>query len=227
MAGTQLTGCVSAPPTDVPIWLGQTGMGAPVVTRPVQSWKDLKFAGIVRQRSDFSCGAAVLATVFNEAFGHSTTEHQVLVNMLKVADPDIVREKGFSLLDMKTYVQLVGMSAEGYRLDYNTLRQLNLPVIALINIKGYKHFVVIRKTFPDHVAIGDPALGNRIMERRAFEVAWNQVAFVITGDGYDPTNALIDPPEPLSASRLLKQHAVVPGAETAEFGFGPKYQFSF
>lgn len=227
LAAAPLAGCMTAPPSDVPVWLGQTSQGAPVFTTKVQSWKALKFNGLVRQRTDFSCGAAVLATIFNEAFGHETTEQQVLVNMLKIADPDMVRAKGFSLLDMKNYVRLVGMSAEGYRLDYGLLEQLNLPVIALINIKGYKHFVIIRKTFPDHVAIGDPALGNRIMPRRDFEAAWNQVVFVVTGDRYDPGNDLINPPEPLSARRLLRLHAVLPGAETAEFGFGPAYQFRF
>lgn len=222
-----LGGCMTAPATDTPIWLGQMGAPGPAVTRPVQSWKALKFEDLVRQRTDFSCGAAVMATIFNKAFGYDTTEHQVLVNMLKIADPDIVREKGFSLLDMKNYARLTGLSAEGYRLDFDMLRQLGLPVIALINIKGYKHFVIIRKVYADHVAIGDPALGNRIMSRRDFETAWNDVAFVVTGDNYDPANVLLNPPEPLSARRLLEAHAVLPAAVTPEFGFGPAYQFSF
>jgi uncharacterized protein len=222
-----LSACMTAPASDPPIWLAQTGAPGPVVSRPVQSWKALKFEDLVRQRTDFSCGAAVMATIFNKAFGYETTEHQVLVNMLKIADPDIVREKGFSLLDMKNYARLTGLSAEGYRLDFDTLRQLNLPVIALINIKGYKHFVILRKVYDDHVAIGDPALGNRIMSRRDFEAAWNDVAFVITGDNYDPANVLLHPPEPLSARGLLEAHAALPAAETPEFGFGPAYQFSF
>lgn len=194
---------------------------------PVQSWADLKFTGLVRQRTDFSCGAAVLATIFNEAFGYETTEHQVLVNMLKVADPDVVREKGFSLLDMKRYTVSVGLAAEGYRIDYDRLQRLNLPVIALINIKGYKHFVILRRVYADHVAIGDPALGNKVMRRDDFQAAWNNIAFIVTGAGYDPENALLKPSAPLSARRMLELHAVLPAAETAEFGFGPGYSFGF
>jgi len=222
-------GCSTAPSSQqVPVWLGQTaGPNAPIVPMKVTSWQDLKFKGLVRQRTDFSCGAAVLATVFNEAYGHQTTEQQVLVNMLRVADPDIVREKGFSMLDMKNYARALGMSAEGYRVDYAALQKLQVPAIALINIKGYKHFVVVRKAYADHIAIGDPALGNRVMTRPAFETAWNDVAFIVLGSGYDPDNALINPPPPLSARRLMEVHSMIPAATAAEFGVGPYFQFSF
>lgn len=221
------SGCMSAPVQQSPVWLGQTSAGARITPVAVASWKDRKFIGLVRQQTDFSCGAAVMATIFNEAFGRNTTEQQVLVNMLKIADPDIVREKGFSLLDMKNYAQSIGMEAEGYRLDYKKLEQLELPSIALLDIKGYKHFVIIRKTFADRVAIGDPALGNRTMSRPEFEKSWNQVAFIVAGEGYDPKNALVDPPSPLSAKRLLAHHAALPAAEMAEFGNSAAFSFSF
>lgn len=227
LAALALSGCTTAPDRPAPIWLSQVSEGSPIIEKQVTSWKALKFKDLVRQRTDFSCGAAVMATIFNKAFGYQTTEQQVLVNMLKIADPDVVREKGFSLLDMKNYAQNVGMDAEGYRLTYDALGKLQVPSIALINIRGYKHFVIIRKVFPDHVAVGDPALGNRLMTRREFETAWNGVAFIVTGANYNPANILLDPPAPLSAKRLLELHAVLPGAETAEFGFGPAYQFRF
>ncbi len=222
-----IAGCMTAPAQDAPLWLGQTAEGARITPVALTSWKDRKFVGLVRQRTDFSCGAAVMATIFNEAYGRSTTEQQVLVNMLKIADPDIVREKGFSLLDMKNYALSIGMEAEGYRLEYDKLMGLNLPSIALLDIKGYKHFVIIRKAFADRVAVGDPALGNRTMSRKEFEASWNDVIFVIVGEGYDPNNALIDPPTPLSAKRLLAFHANLPAAETAEFGNSAAFSFSF
>lgn len=221
-----MAGCSTAPGGQpMPLWLGAVSTGAPVITASPASWKDRKFENLVRQQTDFSCGAAVIATVFNYAFGHSTTEQQVLVNMLKIADPDIVRQKGFSLLDMKNYARSVGFEADGYTVDYATLEQLNVPSIALIDIKGYKHFVVVRRAFPDHIAIGDPALGNRNMPRAEFEAAWNDVVFVVSGAGYNPQTALLNPPEPLSARRLLEHHTNIPAAEIAEFGFGPRFSF--
>lgn len=225
LSGLSLSSCATAPAKPMTIWLDQVAMGGPAIEKPVQSWKAMAFRDLVRQRTDFSCGAAVMATVFNQAFGFKTSEAQVLVNMLKVADPDIVRERGFSLLDMKTYARSIGLQAEGYHVDYPALQRLNLPVIALINIKGYKHFVIIRKAYADRVAVGDPALGNRIMHRKDFDAAWNNVAFIITGEGYDPNNILLNPPDPLSARRLLDLHASLPAAEVTEYGFGPGYRF--
>lgn len=225
-AGLASSGCTSVPEgSATPLWLGAVSTTAPTVSVTLTSWKARKFDNLVRQRTDFSCGAAVLATIFNYAFGRSTTEQQVLVNMLRVADPDVVRQKGFSLLDMKTYAQSVGYQAEGYRVDYPTLQKLNVPAIALLDIRGYKHFVVVRRTFGDRVAIGDPALGNLTMNRQAFEAAWNGILFVVSGEGYITENPLLDPPEPLSARRLLELTATMPGAELAEFGFGPRIAF--
>ena len=218
--------CTTAPDARVPVWMGQMAPGAPTVAANPRSWKARKFDDLVPQRADFSCGAAVLATVFNYAFDRRTTEQQVLVNMLRIADPDIVREKGFSLLDMKNYARSIGLEAEGYRLGYDALGELNLPVIVLIDVRGYKHFVVVRRALPDRVAVGDPALGNRNMTRPAFERAWNGIGFIVTGEGYDPRTILLDPPDPLSAKELLAAHAALPGAATAEFGFGPGYDFS-
>lgn len=225
-AALALSACATATAGEsTPLWLGAVSNGAPVMSVSLVSWKDQKFSNLVRQETDFSCGAAVMATIFNYAFGRDTTERQVLVNMLKIADPDVVRKKGFSLLDMKNYAKSIGFEAEGYRVDYPTLQKLNIPLIALIDIKGYKHFVVIRRAYPDRVAIGDPALGNRTMSRGEFEVAWNEVAFVVSGDGYNPATVLLDPPAPLSAKHLLELHTAIPAAEVAEFGFVPGFSF--
>ncbi len=221
-----LAGCATAPAGEAtPVWMGAITTNGPIVPVALRSWKDRKFDNLVRQQTDFSCGAAVMATIFNYAFGRETTEQQVLVNMLRIADPDVVRDKGFSLLDMKTYARSIGYEAEGYKVDYPTLIAFDVPAIALLDIRGYKHFVVIRKAWPDRVAIGDPALGNRTMSRSEFEAAWNDIIFVVAGEGYAPDNVLLHPGEPLSARRLLELHATMPGAEVAEFGFGPRFSF--
>lgn len=226
LACAMASGCSTVPEgTPTPLWLGAVSTTAPTLAVSLDSWKDRKFMNLVRQRTDFSCGAAALATIFNYAFGRETTEQQVLVNMLRVADPDIVRQKGFSLLDMKTYAQSVGYQAEGYRVDYATLRKLEVPSIVLLDIRGYKHFVVVRRAWDDRVAIGDPALGNMTMTRPRFEEAWNGILFVVSGEGYVADNILLNPPEPLSAKRLLELTATMPGAELAEFGFGPRISF--
>jgi uncharacterized protein len=224
-AGLALAGCTTAPTREAGIWLGQVAQGEQSVQKPLKSWKALKFTNLVQQQTEFSCGAAALATIFNYAYGRNTTEAQVLLNMLKIADPDVVQEKGFSLLDMKNYVLAIGMQAEGYSVPYDSLSSMKVPGIALLNLKGYKHFVVIRKADAEYVHVGDPALGNRVIRRRDFERDWNGVVFVVIGDGYDANTVLRNPPPPLSARRLFDQRSPVPNAEVYDFGLGPAYNF--
>jgi predicted double-glycine peptidase len=206
--------------------MGQVSQGEPSVHKSVTSWKALKFKDLVPQQTDFSCGAAALATIFVYAYGHKTTEPQVLVNMLRIADPDVVREKGFSLLDMKNYAQIIGMQGEGYSVNYDALSGMKVPGIVLLNTKGYKHFVVLRKVEGDYVHVGDPALGNRVLKRREFEKMWNGVVFVVLGEGYDANTVLRNPPPPLSARRLFEQRSPVPNAEIWDFGLGPAFNFT-
>jgi predicted double-glycine peptidase len=203
----------------VPLWTGAALQNSQItVSKPVRSWKDLKFTGLIRQQTDFSCGAAVLATIFHYAYGRRTSEKQVLVNMMKVADPVTVKEKGFSLLDMKNYVSAIGMTGAGFSVTYDALLQLKVPAIALLNIKGYKHFVVIRKATKDYIQLGDPALGNRVMSRREFERGWNGVVFVVLADGYDPDNSLANPPLPMIARRFFDLRPRIENANPEDFG---------
>jgi len=221
-----LSSCMTAPATPTPVWLGQFTPDAGLVHVPVRSWSERRFDFIVRQQTDFSCGAAALATIVNYGFGYETTEQQVLVNMLRIADPDLVRERGFSLLDMKTYAQTLGMEAEGYEVSYENLVELQVPMIVLLDIRGYKHFVVLRQAFEDRMAIADPALGNLMLTRRAFEEAWNGVVFIVLDERFDPEVALFNPADPLSAKRLLATHADLPAAAAAEFGINQGFDFS-
>ncbi len=220
------TGCMTMPQGVAPVAAVQ-GQGGQLVYKPLASWKERKFIDMVRQRTDFSCGAAALATIFNYAYGKQTSEQQILVNMLKIADPDLIREKGFSLLDMKNYVAAVGMTGQGYEVEFDALKQLKVPAIALLDIRNYKHFVVVRKADDDFVYVADPALGNRVMRRQNFEASWNNVVFVVVGEGFDANTVLMNPPPPLSAARLYGLRSPVLNAEAYDFGLGPAYGFVF
>ena len=214
-------------PLDTPVYVGAVAPAHLLESKRVVSFKERKFDGLVRQRTDFSCGAAAVATIFNSAFGRRTNETQVLVNMLRVSDQRVVRAKGFSLLDIKRYVEAIGMRGEGYEVPFETLYELRVPAIVLLDIRGYKHFVVLRKARDGYVHIGDPALGNRIMWKDEFETAWNGIVFAILGDTYQEANALVNPPEPLSARRLYELRSPVPNAEIYDFGLGPATSVTF
>lgn len=220
-----LSGCMTAPETAPSVWTGELNDGSPAYRVSVRSWKDMKFDNIVRQRSDFSCGAAALATILKHAYGRTVTEEGILIEMLEVSDAELVREKGFSLLDLKRYIQSIGMTGEGYTVEADTLRQLKVPAIVLLDLNGYKHFVVIRLVQGDRVHIADPALGNRHMKISDFEAAWNGVVFVVLGEDYVEDTILRRPSPPLSASALFGMRAPVQSVEVYEFGLGPAFNF--
>lgn len=189
------------------------------IRAPVLSMRALRFVNMVPQHTDFSCGAAALATILKYAYGRDVTEQQVIAGMFKVSDPAVVREKGFSLLDMKRYVETIGFRGRGYRISPDVLDRVRIPVIVLLDIKGYKHFVVFKKATGDRIYIGDPALGDRVMARKEFLADWNRVVFAVIGKGFMRDTVLLNPPPPLTARRLVNAATVVTNAQLIDFGF--------
>lgn len=225
-----LSACTTAPAWEErPVYVASatSASGLDVVDKRIVSFQERKFREIVRQRTDFSCGAAAVATIFNFAYGRRTNETQILVNMLRVSDQRIVRTRGFSLLDIKRYVEAIGMRGEGYQVPFESLYELRVPVIVLLDTRGYKHFVVLRKARDGYVQLADPALGNRIIWREDFEASWNGIVFAILAQPYDEKNILANPPEPLSARKLYALNSPIFDTTVYDFGFGPATSFQF
>ena len=99
---------------------------------PVQSMQQRRYANLVRQQTDYSCGAASLATILRYGYGLDADEDTVIQGLLGVADPEVVAQRGFSLLDIKRYVQSLGMRGRGYRINEQRLRALRVPALALM-----------------------------------------------------------------------------------------------
>ena len=158
-----------------------TSMGSTAFVS-VKSYVARKFETVVKQKYDFSCGSAALATLLTYHYDRPVSEEDVFDKMWAVGDQPNIRAKGFSLLDMKLYLQSVGLRADGFQLPLDKLRQIGVPTIALIVHKGYAHFVVLRGIAKDYVVLGDPALGAVTMPRREFEKNWNGIAFAIYND---------------------------------------------
>ncbi|MQA54095.1 C39 family peptidase [Pseudomonas piscis] len=187
--------------------------------KKVQSVRERKFADLVEQKTDFSCGAASLATILRQAYWLDVDEEHVIKGMLTTSDQKLVQTQGFSMLDMKRYAESIGMRARGYRIPPDKLDSVSIPVIVLMEIRGYKHFVVLQRAQKDWVYIGDPVLGHKRYTRDDFVKGWNGIVFAIIGPGYDKTNALLDPPAPLTAKNKLDAFYPVKDAELMDFGF--------
>ncbi|HVG53066.1 MAG TPA: C39 family peptidase [Vicinamibacterales bacterium] len=172
----------------------QIGIGSGLrADAPAASMKELRDQNVIKQRSDFSCGAAALATLLRYGFGENVTERDILVGMFDPLDEKekaIRRATGFSLLDLQQVAQARGYNAQGFRLDPEQLARLGAPVIVFIEPRGYKHFAVLRGVRDGRVYLADPSRGNIRMPVHTFLDGWVQddgkgIIFVV-----EPQNGL-------------------------------------
>ena len=146
----------------------------------VTSLKEARFRTTVRQRYDFSCGSAATATLLTYQYGHRVSESDVFSKMYAKGNKAKIRAEGFSLLDMRRYLQSEGFVADGFELPLDKLLDEGLPAIVLLNDSGYRHFVVVKGMRGGRILLGDPASGTRAMSRARFDKLWdNRVLFVV------------------------------------------------
>lgn len=141
---------------------------------------DRRFYTVVRQRYDFSCGSAALATLLRYHYGIVADEDMTFAGMWDKGDQPAIRKSGFSLLDMKRYLGSVGLETQGFRVTLDQIAQTGVPGIALTVTGGYRHFVVIKGVSAQGVLVGDPSRGLVRIERAEFERMWDGLFFVIT-----------------------------------------------
>jgi predicted double-glycine peptidase len=143
----------------------------------VRSLEEIRTEVVVLQQWDLSCAAAALATILTYQHGDPTSEREVAVTMMArpeyLANPDLVRARqGFSLLDMKRFVERRGYTGVGLgKMDFDAL-VARAPAIVPINRRGYQHFVVFRGAAGDRVLLADPAFGSHTVTRAEFEDMW-------------------------------------------------------
>lgn len=146
----------------------------------VKSFKERKFEKIFRQQYDYSCGSAALASLLNFHYEIQIDEQKAFKEMFAVGNQKKIQKQGFSLLDMKKFVEKNGMRANGYRTTLDKLKQIGVPAITLVNNDGYKHFIIVKGVSDDDVLIGDPSIGTKVMSRKKFEEIWKDgILFII------------------------------------------------
>ena len=159
--------------------------------RPVESLLEMRHEHVVVQKFDLSCGAAALATLLNYQYSDPASEREVAKELVRreeyLQNPALVKiRQGFSLLDLKRYVDQRGYEGIGYgKLTLEDLIE-RAPVMVPIQTHGYNHFVIFRGIWGGRVLLADPAWGNRTMPVDAFEQLWltypdfGKVGFVVT-----------------------------------------------
>lgn len=177
---------------------GCAGPAQPDV-RPVRSLLEMRHHDVTIQKWDLSCGAAALDILLRYQWGDPVTERQIALGLMKraayIKNPNLIRiREGFSLLDLKRYVDEHGYRGIGYGgLDLDDL-VVKAPIMVPINALGYNHFVVFRGIYGNRVLLADPAWGNRTMTIARFMGIWldygkpiGRVGFVVQRtDGRKP-----------------------------------------
>lgn len=184
LAGAAFLVLASVAQADQPIPLpGKTNIRAPVT-----SYVALRFKQIVKQGHDISCGAAAMATLLTYYYGVKVSEKDIIEQIFSRSSEE-ERQKisayGFSMLELKRFGEHLGFQAGGFRIDdVSKLAKLNIPVLALITIRGYSHFVVVKGIARGQVYIADPAFGNRSRPLERFAEEWGGVILVFVSDRF-------------------------------------------
>lgn len=155
------------------------GEGGGSFTISVTSWRDIPFRTVVRQQFDYSCGSAAVATLLRFHYGVQVGEAEVFEHMFERGDQERIRAVGFSMLDMRGYLEARGFRADGLRLPLDRLASLGVPAIALITHDNYRHFVVVKGVDAERVLVGDPTFGLMTYSREEFMEIWNGVVLAI------------------------------------------------
>ncbi len=185
--------------------------------------KDLRDQNVIKQRFDFSCGAAALATILRYGFGENVTERQILIelfDLLSEEEKAVARSMGFSLLHLQRVAQARGYNAQGFRLEPDLLPMLDGSVIVFIEPRGYKHFGVLRGVRDDRVYLADPSRGNIRVPGYSFLDSWLQddgkgIIFVVEPKTSVPANTM---PLTLAAAAGLSRPEIMSAREMLAVG---------
>jgi uncharacterized protein len=193
-------------------------VGVPIKL-PLRSMRDIRYSSIVSQQYDYSCGAAALATLLKYGYGIDIPEPELIRRMMVYSTPEVVVKNGFSMLDMKKFVETIGLRGRGFRVNTDALYHLQIPVLVLMNIDGYEHFVIVKHAENGRIFIADPALGNRIVAEDDFAKTWNGLVFAVLGKPFLEDSPLLQNNESLALK--LRENALQNGtAATPFFEYG-------
>ena len=106
-----------------------------------------------------------------------------------------VSAEGFSLLELKRYLEGRGFAAGGFQMQSaEQLVNLRVPVIALVNVRGYDHFVVIKQVQDGRVLVADPAFGNTRPLLEEFQAQWNGIILAVARANMTPRAVFMGDP---------------------------------
>ena len=128
--------------------------------RGIKSWMDFKNQNVVKQKHDYSCGSASLATILRYFYNLNISERDILKEVISNKKGKIYKNIGLSFFELGEFVKRRGFKAIGLALNIDSLKNLKIPVIIYVKIRRDTHFTVFRGVDRKFVYLADPSLGN-------------------------------------------------------------------
>lgn len=167
----------------------------PLMRRP-QSFQARRYAHVVRQVLEFSCGSASLATLLTHFLGRPTTEAEVITMLRRrypgEADWRGKQEAGFSFEDLSFAADRLGFAAQAARVEVAQLPRIAGPVIVHLDKGRWQHFSVLRAARQSFYYIADPIQGQVTMLDHEFHREFTGAVLAVwrRGQGVPGTSPL-------------------------------------
>jgi predicted double-glycine peptidase len=149
----------------------------------VWSYKELKERQVVMQKYDYSCGAAVLATIVKYYWGDKADEAMFLdlLPRLNLSEKELKDriENGLTLTDLKNLANLAGYQATMAKVKFDELAQGKVPVVVGVTVRKHEHFVVFRGADEIYAYLADPIRGNIRVPICEFQQQWQKNAILV------------------------------------------------
>lgn len=152
---------------------GEIGMSG--MPQAVQSYRSLRYTGVVWQTTWYTCGPAALATLLTEYYDILTDESEMLALAWEaMARVGMDLETGITMWALKEALLAKDIGSQGYRVSVDQLVDYfargGLPIIMHVT-RPQPHYVVGVGMVDGYLAIADPAFGSYLLAPHDFVAA--------------------------------------------------------
>jgi len=182
------------------VGVAQNTMRAPVrdpqrfIAARVWSYQELQRMNVVMQGTDYSCGAAAMATIAKYYWGDNVDEKYFLDRLAKLeftkAELEDRIKNGLTLTDLRNLAHKSGYEAEMGKLSFNDLAKAKVPLIVGLKVDDYDHFAVYRGTDLVYVYLADSSRGNVRTEVPEFVRQWQANAVLAVAKPNTPIKTI-------------------------------------
>lgn len=146
--------------------------GDVVYESKVQSYRSLRYVGVVGQTTWYTCGPAAVATLLSEYYNMAADEAEMLAlawEAMERVGADL--DAGITMLALKDALLAKGIGSQGYRVTLDQLVDYfargGLPVIMHVT-RPQPHYVVGVGVVNGVLVIADPAFGSYMLTPNEF-----------------------------------------------------------